>query len=67
MARLSGIRCHHTASGRSGRNRGRAQGMRRYYALLADRDQTIRLIRMRDTETILAEKAYPGLSARRYR
>lgn len=36
----------------------RAQGMRRYYALLADRDQTIRLIRMRDTETILAEKAY---------
>jgi hypothetical protein len=41
--------------------------MRRYYALLADRDQTIRLIRMRDTETILAEKAYPGLSARRYR
>jgi ADP-ribosylglycohydrolase len=30
------------------------QGMRRYYALLVHRDQEVHLVRMRDTETVLA-------------
>jgi ADP-ribosylglycohydrolase len=44
-----------------GRNAGiaaRVQGMRRYYALLLGSDKTVRLVKMDDTETVLAEAPF---------
>jgi hypothetical protein len=37
----------------------RVQGLRRYYALLLCRDSTLRLVKVLDGETLLAEKAFP--------
>jgi ADP-ribosylglycohydrolase len=36
----------------------RVQGLRRYYALLLCRDSVVRLVKMLDGETVLAEKAF---------
>jgi hypothetical protein len=44
-----------------GRNAGiaaRVQGMRRYYALLLGSDETVRLVKMDDTERVLAEAPF---------
>jgi ADP-ribosylglycohydrolase len=37
----------------------RVQGLRRYYALLICRDSVVRLVKMLDGETVLAEQVYP--------
>jgi hypothetical protein len=36
----------------------RVQGLRRYYALLLGNDQTVRLVKMDDRETVLAERPF---------
>jgi hypothetical protein len=44
----------------------RAQGLRRYYALLLRRGNKAQLVKMRDSETVLAEADFPWQFGRRY-